>query len=423
MNKADLNAKWGNYCNTNKLVDDMMAVLRKSNHRYSEHGVCTILDEYFKRKESLIKMFITSNHYIGGMRIAIKKDFDRDLDRNAIWNFCYHFSESIGASKILLRYEDEDGKSITDYLKTGCKKKNLVEMEMPDTKEVVKKLKRFELYSGATQTSYDLCQDFDYYMSFFRENPATTIAIDSNERGVELKKGMKMSRAFNKVCTHYGIDKATGYNKLFAQYADLVTASTRSLYFVISLNPLDYLTMSNGNSWTSCHRITGSNGYGAMCASGCMSYLLDDVSIITYVVDNILEPIHDIGKIYRQMYYFENDLFIQSRLYPQGNDGATNLYDKFRGLMQEEFSELLSLESEEWTHQIGPSHVVDYSVDKGAHYPDARSNRQCGIFYPTEKKDKIRLMPKMTIGHKSLCCYCGRPHDNRNRLSHADCTI
>ena len=65
MAKHDLSEKWSKYCNTDKLVDDIMELLRENGHRCSEHGVCVLLDTYFTNKEPLIKLFMTSKHYIG----------------------------------------------------------------------------------------------------------------------------------------------------------------------------------------------------------------------------------------------------------------------------------------------------------------------------------------------------------------------
>ena len=40
MNKANIKEKWGHYCDTNKLVDSMMGLLKTCNIENSEHGVC-----------------------------------------------------------------------------------------------------------------------------------------------------------------------------------------------------------------------------------------------------------------------------------------------------------------------------------------------------------------------------------------------
>ena len=47
MMKAELKERWGIYCDTDKLVDDMMALLTKYHHRNTEHGVGEILNTYF----------------------------------------------------------------------------------------------------------------------------------------------------------------------------------------------------------------------------------------------------------------------------------------------------------------------------------------------------------------------------------------
>ena len=87
MNKADLKKKWSKYCDTDQLVDDMRNLLNNYNHRNSIHGVCTLLDTYFEQKAPMIEMFMKSKHYIGNMRISLEKEFERQLNSNAIYNF------------------------------------------------------------------------------------------------------------------------------------------------------------------------------------------------------------------------------------------------------------------------------------------------------------------------------------------------
>ena len=423
MNKADLKKKWSKYCDTDKLVDDTMATLKKYGHRNSEHGVCVVLDKYFVAKEPLIKLFQTSNHYIGDMRIALPKEFERDIDSYQISSFCDHFSDSVGAKHVILEFNDADGKSVSDYLKTGATKVNVATMAKDKSfAERVKKIADFEEYTCATRASWQKLRNFDSFMSYFGNMPRSTISRDvHNNDGIELKTGTKTSRAFNKVCVHYGVDKAPKYNSLFAQYADMVAGNMHKWQFIISLNPLDYLTMSIGQSWTSCHSIVSrGTGVGGLACGGCTSYMLDKVSIITYVVNRIEPNLHEVGKIYRQMYYYSNNLFIQSRLYPQGNDGSTDLYAKFREFMCEEFTELLNLNENKWTSKIGTNYVCDHSEDVGHHYRDARANRSCGIFYPHEKMTIARDVD-MVIGSQSYCFYCGEEQNDRNRLSHYSC--
>lgn len=62
--KANLKEAWGQYCDTDKLVDDVMSLLTKYNHRNSEHGVCIMLNEYFTNKKDLIELLQKSEHYM-----------------------------------------------------------------------------------------------------------------------------------------------------------------------------------------------------------------------------------------------------------------------------------------------------------------------------------------------------------------------
>ena len=441
MNKTELNEKWGKYSNTDKLVDDMMALLTQYEHRNTEHGVCVVLDKYFEAKKPLIKKLATSNHYRGDMRVIVQKDFDRDIDRVAVYNFCNNFSKEINAEKALLVFEDADGKKVSDYILTGHRKVN---MQSFDAKKYpAEKMSAFDLGNCATKVSSDKYDAFNGYMrNYFARMACAQIPRDYTENGIEIKKGMKTSRAFNKVCTHYGINKANPkkvietrngqtttrtvypYDQLFAEYADLVSAASRKLYYIISVNPLDYLTMSFGVNWQSCQSIRGYRGRGGMACNGCMSYMMDDTSIITFVTDNIDGDIHNIGKIYRQMYYTDSDMFINSRVYPQANDGATNLYDKFLGLFTEEMAEVLDIEENDWVRMPGHGTVNDMSRNIGTHYPDAGHNEDCGVYYSKSKVTSPRLHKKIVIGAHSYCPHCGREYVGaRNRLSHDDCNI
>ena len=119
MNKANLKASWGAYCNTDKLVDDLMTLFTKYGHRNSEHGVCKMLDTYFTNKKDLINLLQKSPHYIGDMRVCIDEEMERYANKQEVYNFCANFVKSVGAEKILIERKDEDGKTLNDYLKTG----------------------------------------------------------------------------------------------------------------------------------------------------------------------------------------------------------------------------------------------------------------------------------------------------------------
>lgn len=317
MNKKELSEKWSKYCNTDKLVDDAIALLKSNRHAATEKGVCSLLDTYFTNKEPLIKMFMTSKSYIGDMRIALEKDFDRNVDGREIRNFFGSAYNRLYTYEIY-KYANNDGKTMYDCLTTG--KQTFSIDSLPDEaqqEKMLSVLRQFDLNTGATIASQNDYSDFSEYLSFFYNQANSTLTRDfqhnKDRDNPLLKRGTKTSRAFNKVCAHFGVDKLHPetvtaedgtqktkypYDKVFAEYSDLVSGLVRKMKFVISLNPLDYLTMSNGVNWVSCHNISSGG-----CMGGTLSYMLDKVSIITFVVENLDGEIHKIPKVYRQMYY------------------------------------------------------------------------------------------------------------------------
>lgn len=427
MNKADLNQKWSKYCDTDQLVADMMALLKKYDCSYTEHGICVALDTYFTNKEPLIKLISGSKNYIGNMRIAVQKEFDRQLCGNDVYNFISQFERTF-SPRFLLKEKDEDNKSLYDYLNAG--KNSFVIGELPSEEDQAGKLKKMRQFDYSRNVLLDSFKNYNEYAAYlndFRNGKRSTMWKDvCYGSGPELKKGTKTSRAFNHVCTHYGIDKmfpedvttvrdgqettrtVYPYDKLFAQFADLVSDLKRKLYFVISLNPLDYFTMSVGVNWRSCHHIDGGSWRG-----GCMSYMLDKTSMITYVIPTLVGDIHETPKVYRQMYHYKNNLFVQNRLYPQGNDGATDLYEKFRGFVIEEFAPLIDVDNN-WGWFPGTGSYVN---SLGVHYRDYGNNRKCGIFYPLSREDDARNQ-KITIGHDGICLICGAAYSDSYGFEH-----
>ena len=418
MNKAELTAKWGKYCDTNQLVDDMMDLLRRNNHRNSENGVCKLLDEFFTKKEPLIELISGSKNYKGNLRIYTTKEFDRQCTWSDLNTFFYRHSGEFELKEAIPNVDD-DGKGVQDYLHTGHKVFNASEMADNATlMETCSKLGQFDDYGYLLKAVWKH-QDVRDYVSYFRRHNQSTILanwqVDSKLETPLLRAGMKTSRAFNAFCHFYGLDKRDTYNKTFAQYADLVSELKRNMYFVISVNPLDYLTMSNGVSWASCHNIASGSYMG-----GCLSYMLDSTSMITFVVENVNGNIHNIPKNYRQMFHYNAGLFVQNRLYPQGNDGATNLYDKFRGFVTEEFADMLDGADDEWNHNEGSAHCRSHTLSTGTHYRDYLSNYSCGIFYPRSKANIVRTQI-VGIGAEGVCVHCGRPFSSAGRLAHSSC--
>ena len=429
MNKADIKTKWGQYIDTDKLVDNMMELLTKYHHRNTEHGVCRILEQFFTAKEPLIKLLQKSEHYVGDLRIVLDEQLERRGDAHEIRVWIDTFPRKVNAPACIRKTKDADGKEMKDYLKTGKQKISVDDLENEEfTSSLATRIEKLQAftYDGFTRTSEVEYNKFLDAVAHFRYNTLSTISAENAEALATYKvvEGMKTSRAFNKICNHFTVDKAPLYNKEFAKYADMVSGLKRNIKFFISVNPLDYLTMSFGVNWASCHTIDknnqrqtpGDHYSGAYC-SGTLSYMCDATSIVTYV-HNTMPENYETGKVYRNMFHLGGDgVLLQGRVYPQGNDGCTDLYKEFRIIMQREVAKLLELETNKW---IKRSSVINV-VSLGSHYKDYNCYRDCNISYPSERLQCTAQV--ITVGSTRLCPHCGDSGDglSAGTLTHYFC--
>ena len=138
--------------------------------------------------------------------------------------------------------------------------------------------------------------------------------------------GQKTSRIANKLFCKFGFDKTPDYNREFAKLADSMNPFDVERITVLSANIIDFLLMSNGNSWRSCHTILsgGPDNWEGCYMGGTLSYANDSESLIFYTADKdyrgtnyCFEP-----KINRQIFFWSYPVLVQERLYPQCNDGT-----------------------------------------------------------------------------------------------------
>ena len=172
----------------------------------------------------------------------------------------------------------------------------------------------------------------------------------------EMRSGMKRSRVVNTVFKEYPIGddrkidatKFTdgheegdrnylSYNKLFAKVADDTNPLKIKRITVLSVNICDFLLMSNGNSWSSCHFINRSGTYQGCYKAGTLSYSNDGTSMCFYTLPETYEGNrwYMEKKITRQLFFYENGLLLQSRLYPKGGDASGESYGDYRAVVQD----------------------------------------------------------------------------------------
>ena len=187
----------------------------------------------------------------------------------------------------------------------------------------------------------------------------------------KLRDNMKASKVIAKLCSETGMNKinVVEYDKAFSKLSDNINPKARDVISIWSLNPADFLLMSNGWNWDSCHLLDGDPEF-AFHMAGTISYSLSrDVFMYFEIKPEDLDNITYAEKVVRQIFGYNDGILLQSRLYPQANDeGAEFAYSTIRKKTQEMIAKCLG-EPSVWLTNHKFAAKVPYQ-DCDAAYPD-----------------------------------------------------
>lgn len=237
--------------------------------------------------------------------------------------------------------------------------------------------------------------------------------------------GQKTSRAVNKICKFLQLNKREDYEREYAKYSDAINPLDQVRHTILSVNPVDYLLSSNGNSWSSCHTLdkNNPNGYSGCHCSGTMSYLLDGATMVYYQVDKEYDG-NDLEfepKIIRQLFHYKDGILVQGRLYPQCNDGQNSLYTPIRAQIQKIIADCL-VAPNLWRKKSGTRACGEVINSEGTHYRDYNYQNECSVSKIVKMIPKGRVDNRhMTVGHDIYCVKCGDYHTMESTLLCRDC--
>lgn len=365
----------------NYLLNSMRELLEEYDYDYSYEATEKILDEWARQKAGLIEAFKKHPNYVEGQfMIAFDADYERKVET--------HSSNVFKAWVLYTAVPAMEGK-------------------FPE--EVQEKV-----WNGnyLPQPMWD----FFYYLQNYAErciSESTANYINNTFPTVHAHPGQKTSRVVNKICCYLGLDKVDGYNREFAKYADSLSPMVIKRHTILSINPLDYLTMSFGNSWASCHTIDTNNkrgmpnSYRGCYSSGTVSYMLDEVSMVLYTVDASYDgnEYWNQPKINRQMFHYAQEKLVQSRLYPQDNDGDDAVYTPYRVIVQDIISKIFDFPNL-WTLKRGVGEVCPYIFSNGTNYPDYAHFKNVTISRIKGSENDGH----MKVGAPPICVSCGCRH-------------
>ena len=375
------------------ILDNMRELLTKYDYEYTDEALEKIVDTWAKNKETLIEAFKKHPNYVDGkFLIAFDTDFERTVDFQALKHF-------------------------KSYLR------NTVMDWAVETKKLPEDVEKEREEQGNIWLPTII---FDNIFWHFEEFDSRTLTSEQAEKineaipSIRAKANEKTSRVINKICTYLHYNEHPDYNREYAKYADALSPMTIKRHTILSINPIDYLTMSFGNSWASCHTIDKQNkrkmpnNYSGCYSSGTVSYMLDGSSMVLYVVDRAYVGTDYFwqDKINRQMFHYGQDKLVQGRLYPQSCDGDTGEYTIYRNVVQNIISTIFDFPNL-WTVG-GVTH--DEVWGHGTHYRDYFHFSSCRL----SKKKGSENKNYLDIGADPICVECGSTHDTENNINCCD---
>lgn len=372
------------------LLDSMKDLLDEYDYEYSTDALDDIIDEWARQKATLINAFKKHPNYVDGkFLIAFDYDYERGFDISVFNRFMGYLDHVSYACRESL---PADIKALCDECGTLLPQK---------------------LYNF-------LIIDLQKWIIGRTIDEETAKHLEQIIPQIHPHTGEKSSRVINRICTYLGYHKHPEYNREFAKFADGLSPLTIKRHTILSINPLDYLTMSFGNSWASCHTIDKENrrgmpnSYSGQYSSGTVSYMLDGSSMVFYTVDSAYDG-NDYWtqpKINRQMFHYGEDKLVQGRLYPQDNDDNGEAYTPYRNIVQSIMATIFDFPNL-WSLKKGHEATQLYIQTRGTHYADYCYYNNCSLSRIKDRENENSFY----VGANPICITCGNTHYASDNIS------
>lgn len=280
----------------------------------------------------------------------------------------------------------------------------------------------WSVYSNCDNERY---YDIDRIVNFFAEpnmsEAEKSACIESINRVAPkaYSPTKKLSRVFKAICVALGVaDETAGseFQRVYAQFADELSAKKIGFKLYVSINPAHFLTMSNpkqdrrGPMLTSCHSF---NSTEYEYNNGCSGYARDNTSFIVFTAADPAEPeTLNNRKTTRQIFAYRpgSGLLMQSRMYNTsgGTYGAVEDSKLYRDLVQREISALENVPNL-WKTKQATNEEWRGLVDEGngfGGYADWTYDNFDGHISCRTDCDPNEVDP-LIVGSWGLCISCG----------------
>jgi len=325
-------------------------------------------------------------------------------------SFFQLFGEKLTIEKSIEFFVDEA--VIKDDWYNFYTNRNLISVFCGSLDNYLKYMGRDVIPKGETEEKFNLKVSYFRYIRNLKEEELKNNKIKNEDKllvrnkKVSLK-GWKVTKAIKTLLSITGADQSV-INNIITDFSKLIQSWKTKGTFVLSIDPIDYVLMSeSGGDWSSCH------GFGGCHQGGTLSYMTDDNTIICYLHKDETFDIYGhkyIKKIWRQVIYLdaEEPACIFSKGYPfrsaANSQVITNMVkslfpqvEKWKNIEDDEFSEWVTVENH-------------YFIDKDGEEAEG-TIPYIDIFYSSEAAGMLpenseEYSSYMEIGDSPICPVC-----------------
>lgn len=381
MKKHNFTTKEGYAKHVFKQANILLDKCRIYGNAEDRKGLMQNIENSIEAKSELFEIFKNSPYHNGKGQLIIPMEIERPIDEDIILDFAYYI-EQIAKDCFLYKEAEIDGYTYkqAEYEREIYNKYiNAVNYMSLRDDEVIIKGKPFSEYRDKYNSIDELMDRFHsecYHVSSrmycTMENKklydkaviiANTVrncvgkTLENAEDIAKLaeafprcqcREGVKVTKVILKCLKEIGLhqfameNEQETFNRKYSYWCDAISPMKIKKWSILSINFVDFLSMSNGSSWTSCLN-TDKDGYftnGDYCegfnSRRTLDYALDPSTMVFYTIDENYDADGDGDdwelqpKNTRQLFHFGNNKLIQARLYPQDRASRRNIYTQYR---------------------------------------------------------------------------------------------
>ena len=266
-------------------------------------------------------------------------------------------------------------------------------------------------------------------------NSTLKFKLEDEKKTLQFQKGTKPLRAISRFLTY--CKNLEGVNEVIKAFEEFRLAHSRIFNdnivkgnLVISIHPLDYMTMSDNNSnWQSCMSWIDGGCYHIgtvemMNSNNVLCCYIENSEPYYFSKDNKTSEYEWNNKKWRQLVYFTKDIIVSGKAYPYANDDISKtLISTIRELARKNLH---------WTYSFGPELYQDmkyintsYSMNRARDYISYKNMKKHNILFDTRGmyndmlndhytrywcvRNKVNHNKIISYSGKAPCLCCGEP--------------